>query len=305
MSKATPYCPSCGARETELLGWLQDSRWFAGKHLTQSLPGGGLYRCAHCRLKFRFPTETPEIYRKLYDNAVTENWAIDGDRPDWDLIVKKIGALKPNAGRILDFGCYTGGLLSRLDSRYERFGIEINNSAANTAARLSNARIWPDLENIPANLRFDVIVLSDVIEHVHNPSELIDRLAHFLTGDGAIIITTGDAENSLWNIFGANWWYCFYPEHITFISKAWVENALLPRGWSSLSYEYFSYRHLDMPRKALEFILASAYGLLPSLYLRTASVLKRILKRGEITSIPGNSASADHLLIALTRKELQ
>lgn len=305
MSKATPYCPSCGAREAELLGWLQDSRWFAGIHLSQSLPGGGLYRCAHCRLKFRFPTGTPEIYRKLYDNAVTGNWAVDGIRPDWDLIVKKIGALKPTTGRILDFGCYTGGLLSRLDKRYDRFGVEINSSAADTAARLSDARIWPGMESIPADLRFDVIVLSDVIEHVHNPSELIDRLAHLLAEDGVIIITTGDAENPLWNVFGANWWYCFYPEHISFISRAWVENALLPRGWSSLSHEYFSYRHLDMPRKALELILASAYGLLPGLYLRTASALKRLLKRGTVTSVPGNGASADHLLIALTRKEFQ
>lgn len=302
MSAANPSCPCCGTAESALLGGLPDSKWFAGKQLAHPLPGGALYRCVQCRLKFRYPLASAAHYLTLYDNTETSTWPAATTRPDWDLIVGQIDTLKPNGGRVLDFGCYCGGLLSRLDARYERFGIEVNRHAASVARDASGARVWHAIEDIPANLRFDVVVIADVVEHLPDPRRLFDLLETRLAECGAVVVSTGDADNALWNRFGANWWYCFYPEHIAFVSRAWVEGALCPQGWSILHWQHFRYQRLSGTRRRIALVFAFAYGWFPRAFLYIGSVLKRWSGRGAVTSVPGNGVSPDHLLFAVGRK---
>ncbi|HVI25615.1 MAG TPA: class I SAM-dependent methyltransferase [Xanthomonadaceae bacterium] len=299
MSDKASQCPCCGASDPKWLGALPDSEWFAGKRLTHRLNGGALYRCKTCFLKFRFPLEDPASYHTLYDNAETRTWPAQSRRIDWDLILEQISHFKPEGGKVLDFGCYSGGLLSRLDGRYERFGIEINREAARIAQEAAGAHLWNNLEAMPADQRFDVIVIADVLEHVPNPQTLFDHLKRNLGKDGIVVATTGDADNPLWNWFGANWWYCFYPEHVSFVSKKWVEQILLPNGWSLMTYKRFRYRRLSPFLGLVELASACMYGLFPRAYLHIQSVLKR---SRALTSAPGNSVTADHLLITLARK---
>jgi SAM-dependent methyltransferase len=296
VSAPPPICPTCQSRDPTLLGKLPDSDCFAGKRLLHPLPGGSLYRCTRCRLKFRHPLQAAETYHALYDNAETTAWPATSSRPDWELVIAQIDALKPRGGRILDFGCYTGGLLSRLDARHERSGVEVNRSACRIASETTGAEVWSSIEEIPAE-RFDVIVIADVIEHVPDPRSLLELLATRLAADGVVIVTTGDADTPLWNRFGANYWYCFYPEHIAFLSRAWVELALCRQGWEILHCERFRYRRLGPLRRLLELAFACAYGLWPRFYLYTASRLRRWSGRRPISSVAGNGASADHLLI--------
>jgi SAM-dependent methyltransferase len=279
-----------------LLGQLPDSDCFAGKRLLQALPGGWLYRCTQYRLKFRHPLGSTETYHALYDNAATTAWPATTSRPDWDLVIAQIDALRPGGGRVLDFGCYTGGLLSRLDARHERFGVEVNRSAARVAREKSGAEVWPSIEEVPDE-RFDVIVVADVVEHVPDARSLLELLATRLAADGVVILTTGDADNPLWNRFGANWWYCFYPEHIAFVSRAWVDLALCRQGWEMLHCERFRYSRLGPLRRVVELAFAYAYGLGPSVYLSFGNLLRRWCGRRPISSVAGNGVSADHLLI--------
>lgn len=302
MSAPIPACACCGADGAVVLGKLPDSEWFAGKRLAQPLDGGWLYRCAQCRLKFRYPLASTEMYRALYDNAETTTWPTNATRPDWDLILEQVDAFAPNGGRILDFGCYSGGLLSRLDARHERFGIEVNRHAAQVARQSTGALVWSSVEDIPDDLRFDVVVIADVVEHLPDPRALFDVLEPKLAEGGVIVVSTGDADNPLWNRFDANWWYCFYPEHIAFVSQAWVERALIPRGWSMRHCQRFRYHRFDRTRRMLEFAFACAYGWCPRAYLYILGAIKRWSGREAVTSVPGNGVSADHLLFAVGRK---
>lgn len=300
MTESKPCCPACGVGNPSFLGSLPDSEWFAGKHLAIPLAGGFLFRCTQCWLKFRFPLESPETYRMLYDNATTSTWATSGRREDWNLILSEIESLKPQGGRILDFGCYTGGLLSRLEPRYQRFGIEINQHAANIAEEKASARVWPTIGDVPSDIRFDVIVLADVVEHVPNPKEVIELLGEKLDRNGVIIVTTGDAENHLWNQFGANWWYCFYPEHISFISKTWIQRIFGSRGWSIIDCRPFRYRGIGWMHRMRECVLAFAYGRLPRAYLNILRAIKRFSRYDTAPSIPGNGVSPDHLIVIIS-----
>ena len=246
MSSSLAACPCCGERDTTPFGRLPDSWWFAGKHMAQPIPGGTLYRCPHCHLKYRFPTRNAEQYDALYDNEAIETWPADRPRADWVLIVEHIRTHFPGGGRVLDFGCYTGGLLALLGDSYERQGVEINRAAAAAAAERIQGPVWSSVSEVPEGLRFDVVVLADVIEHVENPRDLITTLESLIANNGILILTTGDADNVLWNRFGANWWYCFYPEHIAFVSKRWFDYL-----WSGKWSDNGHLHNLSLPRSRL------------------------------------------------------
>ena len=202
---AGPPCPACSSTETVRLGELPDVNLFAGMFLDHNLAGGSLFRCGACYLKFRHPTDTSTAYETLYDNQETLAWPTEETRPDWDLVARYVSRHRPT-GRVLDFGCYTGGLLARLGDSYERYGLEINRAAAAEASRVTGNPTYSSMDEIPAQLRFDVVVACDVIEHMTNPVETIGQLGALLSEQGIVILTTGDGENRLWNRFGANWW---------------------------------------------------------------------------------------------------
>lgn len=292
-------CPCCGDDNVRQLGKLPDSNWFAGKHLEHALPGGNLYRCHSCQLKFRYPVQDPATYHLLYDNAAITTWSADATRPDWNLIIGCVREHLPLGGRVLDFGCYSGGLLTQLGSDYERYGVEINNAAATAASEVLHGRIWPTADDIPKDSRFDAIIVADVIEHMANPMQFIEKLTTLLTDRGIIIITTGDADNFLWDRFGANWWYCFYPEHISFLSASWLNFLSMATGLSVVRCDTFHYRERS---SVAETFFACFYGLFPSIYLRLGSLLNKLTGHPSMTSVPGNGVSADHLFIVLTRK---
>ena len=126
MSLEKIYCPCC-MEISRKLGKLQDSHWFAGVYLQYSLPGGYLYQCGKCWLKFRYPLQHIDTYNRFYDTEfATEAWGTNIVRSDWKMIVNYVHDTIPKGRKVLDFGCYTGGLLRQLDEGYQKYGIEIN-----------------------------------------------------------------------------------------------------------------------------------------------------------------------------------
>lgn len=302
MSAESPHsCPCCESQELVDLGKLPDSRWFAGTCLDEPLPGGRLFRCSNCRLKFRSPVLSGSAYSELYDNATTESWSGDIVRRDWDLIAGYVSTTLPEGARILDFGCYTGELLARLDDRYERYGVEVNRVAAEVASQNTGHPVWSSIDETPGDLRFDAIIAADVIEHVSNPMSLVKQLSSRLSENGSLILTTGDADNYLWNRFGANWWYCFYPEHIAFISKDWLNYMSRATGLSIERFDTFRYSDLSRVRRISDSTLAYFYGMFPAAFLGLGRLFISLSKHGEITKIPGVGLSRDHLFTVLNR----
>lgn len=297
----SPACPCCGSAGGVDLGRLQDVAWFAGTRLAHPLPGGRLYRCDRCRLAFRHPVQDASAYARLYDNEVTGNWAAHGDRPDWTLIVATLRRLRPQAARVLDFGCYTGGLLARLGATPQRFGVEISRGAAEQARQHSGATVWASLEDIPPDLRFDAILAADVVEHLPDPRALVERLLPLLADRGILIVTTGDAGAPPLRWFGANWWYCYYPEHIAFLSRPWLHWFAANSGAVLLETANFAYRRLGATRRAVDALGMVAYGLLPRAFLGLKKSLQRLRGQDSLPGVPGNGVSADHLLAVLAR----
>jgi SAM-dependent methyltransferase len=284
------------------VGKLQDHHWFAGERLPTDIPGGGLYACSCCYLKFRSPTPAPELLRQLYDNTVTDTWSEEGsEREDWKRISELLRRRVGLGARILDYGCFTGGLLHGLGTEYERYGIEINRAAADIARAKDGIVVWDDLDEAPASLRFQAIVLSDVIEHVVDPGALLDRLLDRLDADGLLIVSTGDSDNRLWHRLRANWWYCFPPEHVAFISHRWLESYAERRNAGVLEITKFRYAPLSARRLITDLPLTLFFGIAPRAYLELGYLWKRIMSRDGALVVRGVGLTEDHLVAVLKR----
>jgi SAM-dependent methyltransferase len=292
-------CPDCGGQDLHLVGALPDVTVFAGKQLDQPLAGGALYTCRNCHLAFRAPALETRVYRDLYDNSVAEAWTFDESREDQKLVSRYLHRQLPSGGRILDVGCYAGALLGSMDKRFEKFGVEINSTAAGIARSRFDITTWSSLGEIPINMRFNAIIATDVIEHLTSPREFIESLFPWLEEDGLIIITSGDAENVWWRVMGTRWWYCSFAEHISFISKRWLRYYSRALNFRVIRAQRFHYKELRF--RWFKYGSLLLYALWPTLHDKTVRVFGRIRGRSSATHPPGLGISPDHLFIVLSK----
>ena len=292
-------CPDCESPDLHLAGALPDVSMFAGKQVDTPLAGGALYRCRNCSLAFRAPIFEASIYQGLYDNSLAEAWPLDESRQDQKLVSAYLYRHMSSGGRILDVGCYAGALLGSMDNRFEKFGIEINSAAADIAKSRFNITTWRSLDQIPAGLRFNAILATDVIEHLASPRQFLESLLPWLAEDGFIVITSGDSKNVWWRVIGTRWWYCSFAEHISFISKPWLRYYSRALNFRIIKARRFRYKKLRF--RWLMYGSLLLYSLSPTLHNKTVGVLGRIRGRSSVTGATGFGVSADHLFIVISK----
>jgi SAM-dependent methyltransferase len=92
-------------------------------------------------------------------------------------------ATRPPAGAtILDFGCGTGGWLDAFQDRgWETFGIEPSTDAAFARHR--------QLDTVPADARFDFVLMHHVLEHLGRPRDTLRDIAASLRPGGHCLVS--------------------------------------------------------------------------------------------------------------------
>ena len=84
--------------------------------------------------------------------------------------------LLPPAGRVLDIGCASGGLLALLRPRAAHLtGLELSPTAARAAAQIGDEIVCGSLEDPQLPFEpgaFDLVVLADVLEHVERADDV-------------------------------------------------------------------------------------------------------------------------------------
>lgn len=290
-----PACRSCGSQRTRSRGKLPDARVFAGSQLDHPLPGGTLYRCLDCSFVFRHPVHSKETYDELYRQASSAIWDEEG-RLDQQLVREMLVSLLP-AGKVLDIGCGTGSLLAPLTGRFSTYGIEINAEAATAAQSRGINIIAGDIDELGAMPdTFDAVISSDVIEHVFNPLELVQRMLAKTAPNGYVIISTGNSDAWSWYLAGSRFWYCYLPEHISFVSPSWFRHHAAILGVEISNIVEFTYSpHYPLMGKTLRLALMALFRLSPFLYYRLLPRIKR-------NNIPvGRGITQDHFVIVLRK----
>jgi len=123
--------------------------------------------------------------------------------------------------RLLDVGCGIGQLLETAsDEGWDAAGIDLSETAIRLCRGrgLSASRTDFFDRSLDAQ-RFDVIVMSELIEHVPSPQRFLKRAEELLADDGVLYLTTPNF-GSLARRMLAESWSVIHPEHVGYFERS-------------------------------------------------------------------------------------
>jgi SAM-dependent methyltransferase len=252
---------------------------------------------------FKHPILEPVQYMTLYESGIPTHWSGNAGRQDLKIIESLLRGSE--ALRILDVGCGTGDFLKALPAKHLKFGVEPSSAAA-AAERGGINILAQDIDTVPMELKFDVITVIDVIEHIANPETLLTSAYGRLAPGGKIIVATGDPELPLWRyLFKSRFWYPIFPEHISFPSIGFCQIWSNKTGAIVREKITNCYQSLNYGRRALSFIIQIAFYVSPAAFSWAGRLAGSILRAREprrqffAPGIPG--LFADHQVMIIEK----
>lgn len=111
-------------------------------------------------------------------------------------IVQYVGKQK----KVLDVGCAVGILAKEMKNNdCEVVGIELDEKSADIAQNYCTELVRGDVESIELKAKyhnyFDFIIFADILEHLRDPTKILERFAKYLKDDGHIIISLPNVAN--------------------------------------------------------------------------------------------------------------
>ena len=159
-------------------------------------------------------------------------------------LVKKLDGVQS----ICDLGCGNGHISGRLAALgYRVIGVDASRSGIHIARRT-----YPGVEFVHALIdrdlklgQFDLVISSDVIEHLYRPSDLLEAARSQLKADGQLLIGTpyhGYLKNLVLAATGkmdAHYSALHDGGHIKFFSVSTLSKLLRTHGFEDLSFTYY------------------------------------------------------------------
>lgn len=211
------HCPLCGATPVRIKYSIDTEH--------------NIIYCSQCTVQFLSPQLSDEALQQLYSENYYSSWGIKGQEENDSTRQMKIATFSlrmdlikqfRSGGKVLDIGCATGYFLELSTKEgFEPYGVEISAYAAQIAkSKFGAANIFVGtLEQCSfPNRYFDVIAMSDLIEHVRDPIQTLSKAASLLKDDGVILIMTPNTGSLSRVIMGKKWTH-YKLEHFFYFNR--------------------------------------------------------------------------------------
>lgn len=192
---------------------------------------------------FRLHNYIPE--RTANSNKFKEKWGFNIEyynNARYDLI-ELISEEHNTALSILEVGCGIGTTLLNIKYNYPNstlYGIELVDSVAALGSKMLNI-INGNIENmelsIPSN-SLDYIIFGDVLEHLHNPHAIINKMKNYLKPNGSILTSIPNIMNAsvIYKLLQGNFKYqnsgILDNTHLKFFTKKEIIDMFTECGYS-------------------------------------------------------------------------
>ena len=242
-------CPACG--DSNIRPWLT-------KQKDDNIYN--VWNCAHCGSGFLNPRPTKEfldqIYLKSYqghNQEISLHDIIDNEKeyPNATIdalrisgIAKKLINISEKKLKALDigsgFGFFSQGAI--------KLGFEVT---AINPGKFDN-EIFEKLNNFKPiennfedmvfdNGTYDLVILSQVLEHITDPYNMLIKIKKLISPDGVLAIAVPNINSFLVKILKENESSCFWiPQHVTYFSKKGLYYLLKRSGFEIMHHTYIT-----------------------------------------------------------------
>lgn len=226
---ASRDCPICSCSEKTLLF----KQKFSEKTIFL-MDGYDVVVCEKCGFAFADRIPSQADFDEYYAAMSKYEFNYQGGQVSDEYVgyFKKIfNFLAPHAQnknfKILDIGCSTGSLLSVFKSNgYSNlFGIDPSSECSRIADKLYGITIITStIYNLNSTEKFDLIILSAVLEHLVDFDYSMQKIRALLNDDGLLFIAVPDAEK--FSLYISAPFQQFSTEHINYFSRYSIKNLL-------------------------------------------------------------------------------
>jgi 2-polyprenyl-3-methyl-5-hydroxy-6-metoxy-1,4-benzoquinol methylase len=239
-------CNLCGSLNSRVLyerPYLSahDSKAFAAT--TDEFRGyGKIARCLDCGLSYTNPRPKASEILKGYGNCIDETYLLESSSRSINAHFS-LNTIKPFAsqGKLLEIGSSVGYFLNAARTDFEVTGLEPSTWACEEAKRRFSLQCYAEsFESSPSitGKTFDVVAMSDVIEHLLDPKAALLSCGSLLKKGGILYLVTPDIGSLSAKIMRAYWWG-LRPAHIYYFDRATITRMLREAGFEVLLVKSF------------------------------------------------------------------
>lgn len=167
------------------------------------------------------------------------------------LLKKNIAILIEGRGdgrKILDVGCGDGRRVAwLLKYDFRVYGTDISKEALKIARENGINTFCGDLTeaNYPSEF-FDIIIFSQVFEHLYEPMKMLEECFRILKHGGLLIIDVPNIDYILHKIYGKYWVHLDVPRHLFHYSVQTLSNYLQKQGFTIIFWKYRYPKFFDL-----------------------------------------------------------
>jgi len=206
-------CHVCGSPSSEKLLYRPDA-------------GLGVERCRSCGFVYLDAwAQSVARHEELYDYyghfeeaSIAERHSPQNRARQQELL--RALAHRTRGRKLLDVGCGDGQLIeTALSEGWNATGIDLSESAIRICRQRGLSASKTDFFDGSFDARrFDVIIMSELIEHVPSPQRFLKRAADLLEPGGILYLTTPNFGSLARRMLGEDW-SVIHPEHIGYFER--------------------------------------------------------------------------------------
>ncbi|MEO8150204.1 MAG: methyltransferase domain-containing protein [Bacteroidia bacterium] len=196
-----------------------------------------LVKCSNCGFVFSIRIPTYEELTNFYNQYPINEPLSPITVLRYDEWLNEFEKYRVN-NNIIDIGCGNGYFLDRAKAKgWNVYGTEFTQRQVDiaTAKGINMSLGGLDVKNYQPGF-FDVIVSIEVMEHINNPNEELQRFSMICRKGGAVYITTPNFD-ALSRYYFKNHWNIFaYPEHLCYYTKKTLSKLFKQNGFKKDSF---------------------------------------------------------------------